>query len=66
MDVMDDHGDASPCGSHAPEDAGFAAVGMNDAGLLLFQQAGQMAEREKIFPRMNQPDQRRDNRQRSG
>ena len=56
VDVVDDDGDfGAGCGD-ASKDASFAAVGVNNVGLLFFQQAREVLEREEIFQRMNGAD----------
>ena len=56
MDVVDDDGNVGAGGGDASEDSSFAAVGVDDVGLLCFEQSRQVLEREEIFQRMNRAD----------
>ena len=56
VNVVDDDGDFGACGGDAPKDTGFAAVCVNDVGLLFFELSRQLPECEEIFQRMNGAD----------
>ncbi len=50
VDRMDDDGDAGLAGGYPAEKAGFAAMGMDDVGLLLFEVPGELLQGAGIVP----------------
>jgi hypothetical protein len=66
VNVMDDDGNSGARGGDAAEYAGFAAVGVDKAGFLFTQQARELAQGKKIFPRMDRANEGRNNGEQAG
>jgi hypothetical protein len=60
MNRVNDDGNAGASGREASEDAGFAAVGMDDMGPAVAKKVRETDERSIIFPRVQRADQFRD------
>ncbi len=66
MDGVDDDGDAGAGGGQAPNDAGFAAVGVYDGGGVGAEYAGEAGEGAEVMPRADGADEVREDAQESG